>query len=61
MEDIDKFINEELPKSLLTKEQFKKTKEMKFKGDSLKYIKETAGLSLKESAWYYDFYINNEL
>jgi len=59
MENIDNFINEELPKSLLTEEQFKKAKEIKFKGDSLKYIKETAGLSLKESAWYYDFYINN--
>jgi len=59
MKNIDNFINEELPKSLLTEEQFKKAKEIKFKGDSLKYIKETAGLSLKESAWYYDFYINN--
>ena len=59
IDDIDKIIKEELPKSLLTEEQIEIVKKINFRGNAIKYIKENAGLSLKESAWYYDFYINN--
>ena len=60
MENINKIMEEEwLPKSLLTSEQFEYVKTIKLKPQAIKYIKENTDLGLKESACYYDFYINN--
>ena len=59
MGNIDKIIEEDwLPKSRLTSEQFEYVKTIKLKPQAIKYIKENTDLGLKESAFYYDMYIN---
>ena len=61
MGNIDKIIEEDwLPKSRLTSEQFEYVKTIKLKPQAIKYIKENTDLGLKESAFYYDMYINKE-
>ena len=58
MENIDKIIKEELPKSLLTSEQFEYVKTIKFKPQAIKYIHACTDIGIKMSAIYYDTYIN---
>ena len=62
-EDIDALIREEVPITLLTKEQFLRMKELCSDGNyvnATKYIQQTSGMSLKMSKTYYDLYKDNE-
>ena len=52
------YIKEELPKSLLTSEQFEYVKTIKFKPQAIKYIHACTDIGIKMSAIYYDTYIN---
>ena len=59
-ENIDKILREEVPKELLSDEQFNKVSTMK-KHEAIKEINELTGIGLKLSAYYYDEYIKEQL
>ena len=58
-EELDELIKKEIPKDLLTDEQFENAYQMRWI-DSVKYINNITSLGLKLAKTYYDMYIDNK-
>ncbi len=58
-EELDELIKKEIPKDLLTDEQFENAYQMRWI-DSVKYINSITSLGLKLAKTYYDMYIDNK-
>lgn len=56
MEELNEMLKEELPKELLTEEQFKEVSAMDWP-HAVKYIHSTTNIGLKMSKCYYDMYV----
>ena len=59
MEEFNEMLKEELPKELLTEEQFKEVSAMDWP-HAVKYIQSTTNIGLKMSKCYYDMYVTKK-
>lgn len=59
LEITDKFLQKELPRSILSNEQFEIVKNM-YKCHAVKYIHEQTNIGIKLAATYYDIYVEKQ-